>query len=179
MDNERRPINVYSRLRTKLLRMRHALAAFHEHSRDDAICLPLAGDARRLRMVLRQQGVERVHLVVTSPPYWNAQNYQGLHRLSFLLFGLPEPAEKEIGRKRKDYLEDMRLVVRDVASILDGHFALVIGTARDGTHEEVRQLAVEAGMEPVDTITRTISNHAFFAKSVKEEYIYIFRNAVG
>ncbi len=31
-------------------------------------------------------------------------------------------------------------------------------------------------MKPLDTIRRKITMHAFFAKGVKTEFIYIFRN---
>lgn len=179
MDNEAREINVYARLRTKLARMGQALATFHRHSRGDLACRPIRGDSRQLTTILRRHGVKRIHLVVTSPPYWNAQNYQGLHSLSFKLFGLPEPGEQEIGRKKRDYLGDMGAVIGELAKILDGHFALVIGAAKEGTHEQVCQLAIDKGMELAERITRTISNHAFFAKSVKEEHIFVFRNTLG
>jgi hypothetical protein len=141
---------------------------------DGTTCEPMLADARQLG-----QYVPPVKLAVTSPPYWNAQNYQKLHWLSFQTFGLEEPGAGEIGRRKNDYLSDMRAVLGQLAQVLDGVFAIVIGESKHGTHETVRDACVAAGMKPLDTIRRTITMHAFFMKGVKTEFIYLFRNAVG
>ncbi|UCC69634.1 MAG: hypothetical protein JSV79_07000, partial [Armatimonadota bacterium] len=113
-------------------------------------------------------------LAVTSPPYWSAQNYQKMHMLSFQVLGLKEPGSAEIGRRARDYLPDMEAVIAQLVQVLDGHFALVIGESRDGIHEAVRDQCQSHGMRLVDSFRRRIVNQAFFAKAVKNEYVYVF-----
>ncbi|MEM2914881.1 MAG: hypothetical protein QXH91_05740, partial [Candidatus Bathyarchaeia archaeon] len=178
VDNEKRELNVYSRLAARLRRMQYALKEFHLLAANDAPCIPILGDSRKLTKHLSERGVDRVNLIVTSPPYWNAQDYQGMHALSFKLFGLKMPGDLEIGQDGKGYLGDMRLFIREVARILDGKIAFVIGEARDGTHEELFRMFIDEGFEELQSIKRKITMHAFFAKGVKNEYIYVFQNSV-
>lgn len=170
VNNLTREIDVSGRLQAQLRRMHEALRQYRQRAQDTA-CRPILADARQL-----SQHVPRVRLAVTSPPYWDAQNYQKLHWLSFQVLGLKEPGTDEIGRKKNDYLGDMTAVLRELASILDGVFAIVIGESKHATHELVRDACVEVGMKPIDTVRRKIAMHAFFAKGVKTEYIYFFRN---
>jgi hypothetical protein len=172
VNNLTRRINVYSRLHSQLRRMLDALREYRSRA-DGTTCEPMLADARQLG-----QHVPRVKLAVTSPPYWNAQNYQKLHWLSFQTFGLEEPGAGEIGRRSNDYLCDMRAVLGQLAQVLEGVFAIVIGESKHGTHDNVRDACIAAGMKPLDTIRRRISMHAFFMKGVKTEFIYLFRNAV-
>ena len=168
VDNRTREINSFSRLRSQLRRMQAALAAFHSEARGQAE--PIPHDARDLTSLNR-----RAQLAVTSPPYWSAQNYQKMHMLSFHLLRLQEPGSAEIGRRARDYLPDMDAVLRQLARLLDGHFVLVIGESRDGIHEEVRAQCEAHGMRLVDTFRRRLINQAFFAKAVKNEFVYVFR----
>ena len=170
VDNLTRKIDVFGRLLAQLRRMHRAVTEYHRLAADTG-CQPILGDARQL-----SKHVPRARLAVTSPPYWDAQNYQKLHWLSFQVLGLKEPGRDEIGRKKKDYLDDMRVVLRELAAVLDGVFAIVIGASKHGTHELVRDACVAVGMKPVDTVRRRIAMHAFFAKGVKTEYVYFFRN---
>lgn len=170
VDNLTRKIDVFQRLLAQLRRMHRALTEYHRLA-GDTECQPLLGDARRL-----SKHVPQARLAVTSPPYWDAQNYQKLHWLSFQVLGLKEPGRDEIGRKKKDYLDDMRAVLGQLAAVLDGVFAIVIGASKHGTHELVRDACVAVGMKPLDTVRRRIAMHAFFAKGVKTEYVYFFRN---
>jgi len=170
VHNPSRQIDVFGRLAAQLRRMARALRQLLVIGRD-TVCDIVLGDARQL-----SQHVDQASLVVTSPPYWDAQNYQKLHFLSFKVLGLPEPGSQEIGRIKRHYLEDMDRVVGEIARVLDGVFAIVIGESRRGTHEKVRQLALEHGMTEVQTIRRRITNHAFFARGVQTEYIYVFRH---
>ena len=167
VDNRTREINSFSRLAAQLRRMQAALAAFHQEARGRAE--PLLHDARDLASLGR-----RAQLAVTSPPYWSAQNYQRLHFLSFRVLDLPEPGPAEIGRRPRDYLADMDAVVAQLAQVLDGHFALVIGESRDGVHEAVRDQCLARGLRLVDTFSRQLVNQAFFAKAVKRELVYVF-----
>lgn len=173
VNNLTRKVNVYGRLFSQLDRMHRALCDYHMRA-GDTRCVPFLADARRLSDV-----VPKVRLAVTSPPYWDAQNYQKLHWVSFQVLGLSEPGKSEIGRKKNDYLHDMRLVVKELVQVLDGVFAIVIGESKRGTHEAVRDICVEEGMKPIDAILRNITMHAFFAKGVKREFIYIFRNKLA
>jgi hypothetical protein len=169
VDNETREINPFARLSSQLRRMQAALRDFHANGTGRAE--PFLHDARHLASLGRRAG-----LAVTSPPYWSAQNYQKMHLLSFRLFGLEEPGPAEIGRRPKDYLPDMTAVVEQLVQVLDGHFVLVIGESKEGIHEEVREACVGLGLKHIDTFVRRIVNQAFFAKAVKNEYVYVFRN---
>jgi hypothetical protein len=68
----------------------------------------------------------------------------------------------------------MAAVVEQLVQILDGHFVLVIGESQDGIHEEVQEACVGLGMKHVATFVRRIVNQAFFAKAVKNEFVYVF-----
>jgi hypothetical protein len=167
VDNETREIAPFQRLAAQLRRMQSALADLQANGTGRAE--PFLHDARDLASLGR-----RAQLAITSPPYWSAQNYQGLHRLSFGVFGLPSPGPAEIGRRAQDYLPDMDAVIAQLTQVLDGHFAIVIGESKDGIHEAVRDQCIARGMRLVETFTRTLSNQAFFAKAVKREMIYVF-----
>ncbi|MBN1459442.1 MAG: hypothetical protein JXA57_07885 [Armatimonadetes bacterium] len=171
VDNETREINAFQRLRSQLLRMSRALDDLLEFTEGQAE--PFLHDARRLSSVGK-----RAQLAVTSPPYWSAQNYQKMHSLSFKVLGkaldIAEPGTAEIGRRAKDYLADMNAVIAELAEILEGHFALVIGESKDGIHEAVRDQCCGQGMRLVDTCVRQVRNQAFFAKAVKREFVYVF-----
>ncbi len=167
VDNETRRIDPFARLRAQLVRMRRALADFQGEAGGRAE--PLLHDARDLASLGR-----RAQLAVTSPPYWSAQNYQKMHLLSFKVLGLEEPGPAEIGRRAQDYLPDMEAVIRQLAEVLEGHFALVIGESKDGIHEAVRDLCVDHGMRLGATHRRRVINQAFFAKAVKREFVYVF-----
>ncbi len=168
IDNLTRCINVFARLRSQLTRMQDAHAEFRQEA-GGQIIEPFARDARKLAQLKRVAG-----LVVTSPPYWSAQNYQKMHVLSFRTLGLKEPGRAEIGRRAHDYLPDMGAVTEQLTQVLDGHFALVIGESQDGIHVAVRDQCLSAGMRLVDTSIRRLSNQAFFAKAVKREFVYVF-----
>jgi hypothetical protein len=168
VDNRTRHLNPFARLRSQLRRMQAALAAFHSEARGRAE--PIRHDARDLTSLGR-----RAQLAVTSPPYWSAQNYQKMHLLSFRLLGLQEPGPAEIGRRTRDYLTDMEAVIQQLTHVLDGHFALVIGESKDGIHEAVRAQCEAHGMRLADTFRRRLINQAFFAKAVKNEFVYVFR----
>jgi DNA modification methylase len=170
VNNATRRINVYQRLAAQLKHMDRALRDFLDRA-DGVACRPLLADAREL-----SRHVPAAKLAITSPPYWDAQNYQKLHSLSFKLLGLPEPGRAEIGRSKQDYLADMEQAIAELRKVLLGHFALVIGEAKDGAHEAVRDLCLQHGMKLEETIKRRVINHAFFAKQVKEEYIFVFRS---
>lgn len=167
VDNETREINPFARLAAQLRRMQAALIEFHANGPGRAE--PLLHDARDLVSLGR-----RAQLAVTSPPYWSAQNYQRMHTLSFKVLGLQEPGPAEIGRRPGSYVSDMAAVAAQLAQVVDGHFALVIGESRHGVHEAVREACEAAGMRLVRRFRRRIVNQAFFAKAVKAELIYIF-----
>lgn len=168
VDNETREINPFARVRHQLVRMQQALIAFHAEA--SGIASPILYDARDLASLGR-----RANLAITSPPYWSAQNYQGMHKLSCWTLGLEEPKFGEIGRRAKDYLPDMDAVIAQLAQVLDGHFVLVIGESKEGIHEAVRNQCVARGMRHAATFTRVLTNQAFFAKAVKQELVYVFR----
>jgi len=171
MDNDTRSINVFQRLSSQLKRMQRTLQRFHRMVSNKVICQPILSDARYLKKF-----VKKANIIVTSPPYWSAQNYQKLHFLSFKVLGLNTPGEMEIGRKSSEYLGDMEKTIKQISEILDGFFAIVIGESKKDIHEEIKKVIMKHGMKEKETIKRNIYNHTFFAKAVTQEYIYIFSN---
>jgi site-specific DNA-methyltransferase (cytosine-N4-specific) len=171
VNNLTRKIPVFRRVLSQIRRMKFAILAFNKEIDHKLICEPTLGDARRL-----QDFIGYCDLVVTSPPYWSAQNYEKIHMLSMKLFSLDIERGQEIGRDENTYLSDMKLVFQQIANILHGHFAIVIGhDNRRQTHERLFQIIKEIGFIHVDTITRRISNQVSRAKQIKSEYIFIFK----
>lgn len=171
VNNLTRKIPVFRRVLSQIRRMKFAILEFNKETDHKLICEPTLGDARQL-----QDFIGYCDLVVTSPPYWSAQNYEKIHMLSMKLFDLNIERGQEIGRDENSYLSDMKLVFQQIANILHGHFAIVIGhDNRRETHEKLFQIIKEIGFIHVDTITRRISNQVSRAKQIKNEYIFIFK----
>jgi DNA modification methylase len=171
INNLTRQIPVYRRMISQLMAARMAILEFNKETDSQLACKPILADARELSSF-----VKRCNLVVTSPPYWSAQNYENLHMLSFKLFGLKTVNGTEIGRNSSDYLEDMKKVFAQIAQVLNGYFALVIGEDdKNRQHEKLFETARQVGFAPVDTITRRISNQTSNAKQIKNEFIYVFK----
>jgi DNA modification methylase len=171
VNNLTREIPVYGRLLPQLKAMKRAILEFNKQTDDQLICAPILADSRHL-----SSHVRKCDLVVTSPPYWSAQNYEKLHMLSFKLFGLETEKGKEIGRDGKSYLDDMKQVFQQIAEVLGGHFALVIGEdEKKRQHEKLYDTARDIGFVPQCTITRKLSNQTSIAKQIKKEFIYVFR----
>jgi len=172
INNKTREILVYSRVLSQILRMKMALLEFNKETDHRLICQPILGDARELSKYIKS-----CHLVITSPPYWSAQNYQKLHLLSFKLFGLEIDDDDEIGRNGHDkYQKDMTKVQEEIAKILKGYYGLVIGEdTRDQEHLKVVESAKKIGFELVDTFIRRLSNQTAFSKQIKNEFIYVFK----
>ncbi len=169
VDNRTRRINAFARLRSQLRRMERALDEFHRQARGRPE--PILHDARDLASLGK-----RAQLAVTSPPYWSAQNYQRLHWLSFQVLGLDAPGAGEIGRRPRDYLDEMEKVIAQLTQVLSGCFVLVIGESKDGIHEQVRDLCAAHGMKPKETFRRRLVNQALFVKAVRNEFIYVFEH---
>jgi DNA modification methylase len=172
VNNLSREIPVYGRLYSQLKRMKHAILEFNKETDNKLICKSILGDAREMTKF-----VKHCNLVVTSPPYWSAQNYEKLHMLSFKLFNLQTERGKEIGRNRALYLSDMKMVFMQIAKILKGYLAIVIGEDhKRKQHEKLFNIVKEIGFKPFDIVTRRISNQASNAKQIKNEFIYIFKS---
>ena len=172
INNKTREILVYSRVLSQILRMKRALLEFNKETDHRLICQPILGDARELGKYIKS-----CHLVITSPPYWSAQNYQKLHLLSFKLFGLEIDDDDEMGRNgHNKYQRDMTKVQEEIAKILKGYYGLVIGEdTHDQEHLKVVESAKKIGFELVDTFIRRLSNQTAFSKQIKNEFIYVFK----
>ncbi|MBZ9571956.1 hypothetical protein KJA15_01280 [Patescibacteria group bacterium] len=172
VNNRTRYIPVYSRVLSQVLRMKKAILEFNKNINHNLICKPKLGDAREL-----SKHVKSCNLVITSPPYWSAQNYQKLHMLSFKLFGLNIDEEDEIGRNGHDhYQKDMVKVQEEIAKILKGYYGLVIGKdKRNREHLKLVESAKRVGFKLVDRFVRRLSNQTFFSKQIKNEFIYVFK----
>jgi site-specific DNA-methyltransferase (cytosine-N4-specific) len=171
VNNLKRNIPVFERLYSQIYRMKYALIKFNNDTNSNLICKPILGDAREL-----SKYINHCDLVVTSPPYWSAQNYAKIHMLSIKIFGLSTEEGTEIGRDSSSYLIDMEKVFHQIAKVLSGYFALVIGEDENKSyHENLYLIAQGIGFNHIDTITRRISNQVSRAKLIKNEYIYIFQ----
>jgi DNA modification methylase len=170
VNNRTRHIPVYARLLSQVSAMRRAILEFNSQTDDNLTCTPSLADSRHLSAF-----VPACDLVVTSPPYWSAQNYEQLHMLSFKLFHLETEKGKELGRDRAKYLDDMKQVFEQISKILCGYFALVIGEDEEKRqHERLFDLAKNMGFAPLYTIPRKLSNQTSVAKQIKREFIYVF-----
>lgn len=171
VDNLTRDIPVYGRLHSQINRMKIAILEFNKETDKKLVCRPILGDAREMTSFIKH-----CNLVITSPPYWSAQNYEKLHKLSFNLFNLKTKSGEEIGRDASAYLFDMKKVFQQVYQILNGYFAIVIGEDyKRQQHEKLFQIAKEVGFKPFDIITRRISNQTSRAKQIKNEFIFVFK----
>lgn len=172
IDNGTRDILVYSRVLSQILRMKKAILEFNKETDRHLICQPILGDAREL-----SKHIKSCHLVITSPPYWSAQNYQKLHLLSFKLFCLKIDDDDEMGRNGHDkYQKDMGKVQEEIAKILKGYYGLVIGEdTRDQEHLKIVESAKKIGFKLIDTFIRRLSNQTAFSKQIKNEFIYVFK----
>lgn len=170
VNNLSREIPVFRRLLSQIIRMRNAIMEFNHKTDDKLICEPIFGDARNL-----SKFISRCDLVITSPPYWSAQNYENIHMLSMALFNLETVSGQEIGRNYNSYLFDLNLVIIEITQILQGHFAIVMGHDENKhTHEKVFEMIVQNGLKPVESIVRRISNQVSRAKQINIEYVNIF-----
>lgn len=176
VNNKTRRIDLYGRVLMQILRMKYALRYLLIRS-ENVIAEPILGDSRKLCNHLSKFDVNKVNITVTSPPYWNAQNYQKLHFLSFQTFNLKEPKFDEIGRDKKSYLEDMGKIIEQLSQVCKGHFAFVIGEDTNGNefHKKLYDLIVMNDFDPVKNIRREISNQVGFTKSIPHEWIFIFK----
>lgn len=171
VNNLTRDIPVFRRLLSHIRRMRNAILEFNRETDDKLICESIMGDARKL-----SEFVDRCDMVITSPPYWSAQNYANIHMLSMKLFNLETESGQEIGRNYNSYLDDMNLVIAEITRILHGYFAIVIGHDENKhTHEKLFQAIIQNGLKPVESIVRRISNQVSQAKQINSEYIYVFK----
>lgn len=158
----------------------------------------VTADTRDLAESSEQFPDDSVDLVVTSPPYGNANDYHLYHR--FRLFWLghdPRDLGKiEIGshlRHQREnsgfesFIDDLSPCLRGVKRMLKpGRFAaFVVGhSVYDGetysTAEALAETAAETGFEVVETITRdlpeTKRSFSSAARRAKDEQIVILRN---
>lgn len=171
VNNLTRDIPVFGRILTHFRKMRKAIIEFNQETDDKLVCESMMADARKL-----SKFVDHCDLVITSPPYWSAQNYGDIHKLSMGIFDTGTEVGKEIGQNHNSYLDDMNIVVAEIAKILKGHFVIVMGhDEKKRTHELLYEIILQNGFVPVDTIIRHISNQVSRAKQIKEEYIYVFK----
>jgi DNA modification methylase len=176
VDNEKRNINVFARLSSRLKLMHCRLEVFlTAASATKAVaCL---GDARQLEKInsdfLREGEIK---LVITSPPYWSAFNYEKTHQLSLNLFNLKRTSlEAEIGRG--NFLMEMEKVYEQISKYLveRGIFCLIIGRTKNGINRRLADLGYKYNMLLRERFTRRIKNHSFFVKCIKSEEVLVFQ----
>lgn len=171
VNNLTREIQVYSRLHLKLIKMKQAILEFNKETNNNLICCPILGDAREM-----DRFIKSCDLVITSPPYWSAVNYEEMHKLSFMLFNLKTEKGKEIGRESSLYIKEIQKVFYQIANILNGYFAVIIGEdTNDKKHEIIFDVALNIGFKHIDSIRRRISNQSSRTKQITNEFIYIFK----
>lgn len=176
VDNGRRSINVFSRLSSRLRLMQSRLELFLStaSSMKAVACL---GDARELEKInsdFLKEG--RIKLVVTSPPYWSAFDYEKIHQLSISLLNRKRSSlNAEIGGR--DFLNEMGKVYEQISKHLveGGIFCLIIGRSKRRINKRLAALGYKYGMPLHERFTRKIRNQAFFVKSIKSEEILVFQ----
>jgi hypothetical protein len=172
VDNSKRNIPVFNRLASQINRMKHAIIEFNKETNPNIQCNAYLEDARNISNYLSE-----CNLVITSPPYWSAQNYEENQRLSFNLFNIRTQPGMEIGRDKERYLGEMVMVFTEISHILNGYFVIIIGEDKQKRmHDVLFQEILNCGLSHVDTAIRKISNQTALSKQITHEYIYVFRN---
>lgn len=176
VNNLTREINVFDRLHSKLKRMRSRLKLFLSRA-TDARVLVFLGDARHLDKLesdfLQEGGIK---LVVTSPPYGSAFDYQKMYILSIKLFKLKsEGFEADIGQR--DFWTGMERVFEQISICLmkRGKLCLIFGRSKKKTNRRIEDLGSKYGMSMYEKFSRRIRNHSFFVKGIKSEEILVFQ----
>jgi len=176
VNNLTRDINVFGRLYLKSKQMQSRLRLFLSRAAD-VRTIVLLGDARKLDELesdfLQEESIK---LVVTSPPYLSAFNYQKMHKLSIELFKLKsESFQADIGQG--NFLTEMERVFEQISKYLmkKGKFCLIFGRSKGKTHRQLEDLGIEYEMPLYKKFTRQIKNHSFFVKEIKSEEILVFQ----
>jgi len=171
VDNNTRKIPVFNRFYLQLKKMKDAIYEFSQKTDKNLKCKSIVGDSRNLTKY-----IQYCDLVITSPPYWSAQNYEENQKLSFELYGLNTLKGNEIGRDKNVYLDDMKIVFRQIAKILNGYFVFVMGEdLQNSFHQKLLMLLLDIGFDHIDTAIRKISNQTSRAKIIQKEFIYLLK----
>jgi site-specific DNA-methyltransferase (cytosine-N4-specific) len=176
VNNLTRKINVFARLSSKLKLMHNRLELFLSKAKNVEASVYL-GDARQLDKLnsdFLKEGT--IKLVITSPPYWSAFNYQKIHKLSINLFKLKTKSfAAEIGQR--NFLEEMEKVYEQISKLLtsEGKFCLIIGRSKRRIDRRLVDLGSKYDMPLYKKFTRKIKNHSFFVKGIKSEEILVFQ----
>lgn len=176
VDNEKRKINVFTKLSSRLRLMQSRLELFlSTASNAKAVaCLGNAKELEKINWDLLREG--EIKLVITSPPYWSAFDYEKIHRLSLNLFNLRRTSlEGEIGGR--DFLMEMERVYEQISKYLmeRGIFCLVIGRSKRRINRQLANMGCKFEMPLHERFTRRIKNHSFFVKGIKSEEILVFQ----
>lgn len=170
VDNNYRVIPVFTRVYSQIRKMLDAIVRINESNEKNGITKIIEGDARFLTKY-----IQKCNLIITSPPYWSAQNYEENHKLSFKLFGLKQIEGKEIGRDISSYINDMENVFKKISKILKGYFVFVIGQDNQNSVDEILVNSLKKiGFVHIKAVIRNISNQTSRAKMIKKEYIHLF-----
>lgn len=174
VNNLTREINVFARLCAKLRRMRDRLKLLLSGA-PDTENLVFLGDARKLDELKSDFLEEGVQLVVTSPPYWSAFDYQKIHRLSLELFN-KKNRSIEAGISHGNFFQGLDIVFKQISRYLveGGKFCVVLGPPKKKAHQQIYNIGTKHKMLLCEKITRRIKNHSFFVKGIKYEEILIF-----
>lgn len=169
VDNNTRRIPVFNRFYLQLNKMKDAIGEFNQQTDKNSKCKSIVGDSRNLTKY-----IQYCNLVITSPPYWSAQNYEENQKLSFELYGLRTIKGNEIGKDKNVYLDDMEIVFQQIAKILNGYLVLVIGEdQKNSFHQKLLFILKDIGFNHIDTAIRKISNQTSRAKIIQKEYIFL------
>lgn len=175
VDNDKRNINVFARLSSRLKLMQSRLELFLSAA-SNVRTIAYLGDARNFEKINSDFLEEGIKLVITSPPYWSAFDYKKLHQLSINLFNLrTKSLDAEIGRK--NFLNEMERVYDQISKHLveSGIFCLIIGRSKRGINRRLADVGGRYGMLLCEKFARRIRNHSFFVKGIKSEEILVFQ----
>jgi site-specific DNA-methyltransferase (cytosine-N4-specific) len=188
-----KPFDTYSVFEKKIYEMIDYMRKFNKHTFNHN-CSVFCEDLRFSTSV----GDEQVDLIVTSPPYLNAWDYNLYQRFRFFWLGFdPRKLRNlEIGAHLKHsyiqdsverYSDDMRMCLQQMYRILkrSAYCCIVIGEAfvrgkRIDVGKIIKEISVDLGFEHQKTYTREVLGPHFSQQrsaNNKTENVIVFRKA--
>mgnify|MGYP001560364537 CR=1 FL=1 len=148
----------------------------------------LQTDTRELSKHLKK----KIDLIITSPPYCFAIDFNRYYRLSYYWFGweIDKNRDVEIGARSKrgkkdsidEYFSDMDLCIKELYKVLadDGYCCFTLGdTKRDNKTiaavERTIDMALKEGFKLINHTYRELSQQSMPQRRIPKEAVLIFR----
>jgi len=133
-----------------------------------------------------------IDLIITSPPYCFAVDFNRYYRLSYYWFNwsIDENRDIEIGARSKrakkcgvdDYFSDMEICIKEFYKVLNhgGYCCFTLGNTKKN-HEEISavertvDMCIDEGFELIEHTYRELSQQSMAQKRIPKEAVLIFR----